>query len=62
MRSEVLQGTLTKNQRKFGLFLEEYGDHILFLKFRDRIIQAYHSASVLVKNIQDDADRFINGG
>lgn len=50
---------LTARHRKYDLYLEEYSDHILFLKNSMRVIASFNQSNVSPEQIRAAADKYL---
>jgi hypothetical protein len=59
MRQEILTGALKPIHKQAGLYLEELGDQIMVLKYKEKRIAFFNQTSVKVEEIHKAADTYL---
>ena len=58
---EITAKILTKEQMIKGLIVDEPDDHTVVLRHGEHIIGRYNSNRVLITELRQDADNYLNG-
>ena len=56
----VISRLLTKEQIEKG-FTIDFNDHVVTLKYKDKIVGHYSTLGVTIETLRQDADTYING-
>lgn len=67
MNAQYLNQFLTKEQREFGLSIDEMDDHFLAIKYKDSVVRnftgnplIFNASKVSIETIQNEATQWLN--